>query len=271
MAGVLVVLSIVLITIYFRESDSGGLHQVQSGGAAVLRPFEVAAERVARPFRDAYGYFAGLVGAKSENGRLHREVDKLRQQATQNATAASDNVELRHLLHFVQSASFPAGFGDRAATIIARPNPDFSQQVTIDAGKTAGIQTNDAVVTGDGLVGVVSTAARNVALVTLLTDDATNVSARDVQTGAIGIVKKGQSGMSFDHVTKDANVQEGDTLVTAGWKSGDLSSIYPRNIPIGTVSLVGQNEVDLYKHVQLQPFADLKSISSVLVLIPKNR
>jgi rod shape-determining protein MreC len=270
-AGVLVLLSIALITVYFRESDNGGLHQVQSAGATVLRPFEVAAERVARPFRDAYGYFAGLVHAKSQNGRLRKEVDTLRQEVTQNATAASDNVELRRLLRFTRSASFPNGYTYRAATIIARPSPDFAQQVTIDAGTNDGIQKDDAVVTGDGLAGVVAKAAHNVSLVTLLTDDTTMVSARDIKTRALGIVKKGQSGMSFDHVTKDANVQAGDTLVTAGWKSGDLSSIYPPNIPIGTVVSVGQNEVDLYKHVQLQLFADTKSISSVLVLIPKTR
>ena len=76
MAGALVLLSIVLITIYFRESSGGGLHGVQSTGAAVLRPFEVGAERVAAPFRDAYDWFAGLVHAKSENARLRTEVDK---------------------------------------------------------------------------------------------------------------------------------------------------------------------------------------------------
>ena len=37
-------LSLVLITIYFREPAGGGLHGVQSAGATVLRPFEVAAE-----------------------------------------------------------------------------------------------------------------------------------------------------------------------------------------------------------------------------------
>jgi len=60
-AGVLILLSLVLITIYFREPAGGGLHSVQSAGATVLRPFEVASERVARPFRDAYGWFAGLI------------------------------------------------------------------------------------------------------------------------------------------------------------------------------------------------------------------
>jgi rod shape-determining protein MreC len=270
-AAVLVLLSIGLITIYFRESSGGGLHQVQSAGAAVLRPFEIAADRVARPFRDAYDYLAGLAGAKSENKRLRREVDQLRQQVTQNQTAASDNAELRRLLRFTTNASFPGGYTYHAATIIARPNPDLEQQVTIDAGKSAGIREDDPVVTGDGLVGSVTKAAHNVSLVTLLTDDTLEVSAVDVKTRAIGIVKKGPSGMSFDHVTKDMQVNGGDTLVTAGWKSEGLSSIYPRGIPIGRVTFVGQNEVDLYKHVQLEPFADIKSMSVVLVLIPKER
>ena len=70
MAGSLVLLSIVLITIYFREPVGGGLHGVQSTGATVLRPFEVGATRVAQPFRDGYGWFSGVLHAKSENGRL---------------------------------------------------------------------------------------------------------------------------------------------------------------------------------------------------------
>jgi rod shape-determining protein MreC len=104
--------------------------------------------------------------------------------------------------------------------------------------------------------------------VALLTDDTTWVSATDVNTRARGIVK---AGSSFEHVSKDQRVDLGDELVTAGWKSGTLSSIYPPNIPIGRVTSVGQNDVALYKSVQLQPFADFNTLSSVLVLIPKNR
>ena len=63
-------LSLILITISFRESSTGALGGVQGAGATVLRPFEVGAERVARPFRDVYGYFASLVHVKRENGRL---------------------------------------------------------------------------------------------------------------------------------------------------------------------------------------------------------
>jgi rod shape-determining protein MreC len=267
-AGVLVLLSIALITIYFRESSGGGLHQVQSAGATVLRPFEVAADRVSRPFRDAYGYFAGLVHAKSENNRLHREVNELRQQASLNAAAASENAYLRKKLNFVNSPRFPRGYGYVGADIISQPPSALEQQVVIGAGSASGIRLNDAVITDAGLVGTVVRVATHASLVALLTDDTTWVSAVDVRTRAIGVVK---AGASFEHVSKDQRVAQGDELVTAGWKSGSLSSIYPANIPIGQVTSVGQNDVALYKNVQLQPYANVKTLSSVLVLIPKNR
>jgi rod shape-determining protein MreC len=127
---------------------------------------------------------------------------------------------------------------------------------------------NDPVVTDAGLVGTVVKVANHESLVGLLTDDTTWVSAIDVKTRAGGIVK---AGSSFEHVSKDQRVNPGDGLVTAGWKSGALSSIYPPNIPIGRVTSVGQNDVALYKSVQVQPYADFKTLSSVLVLIPKNR
>ena len=268
MAGVLVLLSIGLITVYFRESSGGGLHQVQSAGATVLRPFQVATDRVSRPFRDAYGYFAGLIHAKSQNAQLRREADRWRQLATQNASAASENTDLLKKLHFVNSPSFPRGYTSVGADIISQPPTAFEQQVVIDAGSASGIQRFDPVVTDAGLVGTVATVARRTSLVALLIDDTTSVSAIDVKTRARGIVK---AGSSFDHVSKDLQVNQGDQLITAGWKDAGLSSIYPRGIPIGQVTAVGQNEVDLYKHVLVQPFTNFKTLSSVLVLIPKNR
>ena len=124
-------------------------------GATVLRPFEVAADRVSRPFRDAYGYFAGLVHAKSENNRLRSEVEKLRQSATLNLSAASENADLRKKLHFVKSSSYPKGYDYVTAPIIAQPPAAFEQQVTVSAGSSSGIRLFDPVVTGEGLVGTV--------------------------------------------------------------------------------------------------------------------
>ena len=75
----------------------------------------------------------------------------------------------------------------------------------------------------------------------------------------------------MDRVTKDQVVLPGHVVVTAGWRSGKLASIYPRGIPIGTVTHVGQSDVGLYKDIQLTPFVDFSSLESVIVLVPKVR
>jgi len=73
-----VLVSIALVTVYFRESEGGTLHGAQRIGVSVAMPFEVAGERVARPFKDAYGWAADLLGAKSENEKLKKEIEVLR-------------------------------------------------------------------------------------------------------------------------------------------------------------------------------------------------
>ncbi|MGB2952141.1 MAG: rod shape-determining protein MreC [Gaiellaceae bacterium] len=270
-AGGLVLLSIVLITIYFRESAGGALHRVQSAGSTVLYPFEVAANRVARPFRDAYSYTSGLVHAKSENRRLRSELDAARQQLIQNNTAAQQNTELMAKLHYVRGPTFPKGYRFVAADVTSRPDINFGQQIVVAAGTSSGIRQGDPVVTQDGLAGVVTLVAGHAAAVTLLTDETSAVSARDAASAAPGIVQHAQGGngkLTLNRVTKDLVVNRGDTIVTAGWRAGKLSSLYPKNIPIGKVVSVGQSDVDLYKQIQVQPFVNFSTLDSVLVLVP---
>ena len=274
MAGSLVLLSIVLITIYFREPVGGGLHGVQSTGATVLRPFEVGAERVAQPFRDGYGWFAGVLHAKSENGRLRGEVDRYSALAIQNANAAQQNAQLKRLLHYVSSPQFPKDYDPVSTDVISRPPTELAQQIGIAAGSTSGIRLNDPVVNADGLVGRVTHVASHSAEVTLLTDPNNMVSALDLTTRATGLVGTGQSRNTLivDRVSKAQDVNPGDLIVTQGWRSGKLSSQYPQGIPIGVVSSASQNDVNLYWQVQLHPQVDFgSSLQSVIVLVPKTR
>jgi rod shape-determining protein MreC len=273
-AGSLVLLSIVLITIYFREPVGGGLHGVQSTGATVLRPFEVGAERVAQPFRDGYGWFAGVLHAKSENGRLRGEVDRYGALAIQNANAAQQNAQLKRLLHYVSSPQFPKDYDPVATDVISRPPTELAQQIGIAAGSSSGVRVNDPVVNADGLVGRVTHVASHSAEVTLLTDPNNMVSALDLTTRATGLVGTGQgrNTLIVDRVSKAQDVNPGDLIVTQGWRSGKLSSLYPQGIPIGVVSSASQNDVDLYWQVQLHPQVDFgSSLQSVIVLVPKTR
>ena len=264
-------LSLALITVYFREPAGGGLHDAQSVGASALRPFEVAVERVARPFRDAYGYMAGLIHAKSENERLKAELDRLRQQVSLNLAAQQENESLRAKLEYRSSHAWPAGFDDIAAQVISQPDGRFNQRIVVSAGSTSGVRQNAPVVTEEGLVGKVTKVMRDTAQVTLLTDETSAVSAVDAVTKAPGIVQHGKAGtdsLVFDRVEKQEIVQVNHPLMTAGWRSGELRSDYPRGIPIGVVTSVNQNDTENYKTIQVDPFVDFSSLDAVLILVP---
>jgi rod shape-determining protein MreC len=266
----LVVVSLALITVYFRESDGGTLHTLQNTGTKILRPFEVAADQVARPFRDLADWAGGLADAKTENRALRKQVDDLRRQLVANQTAVQENTRLRALLSYVDGPTFPADFRSVAATVIARAPSEFDQQITIAAGSHDGLKLHDPVVTEEGLVGQVTKVADSAAQVTLVTDESFAVSVLDLATSATGIVRHGRAGsdtLVLDRVTKDQVVTPGDPLVTAGWRYGKLSSLYPRGIPFGTVSSVGQIDTDLYKQIQVQPLVDVSSLHSVIVLV----
>ena len=129
------------------------------------------------------------------------------------------------------------------------------------------------VVSGSALVGQVTKVHGNVARVMLISDPSSAVRAVDKRNLAtVGMLEAGSApdSLSLNRVGKDKRVEVGDTIMTAGSPGGsDLPSIFPRYILIGTVTSRNQQDTDIYKHIQVQPFANLNSLQSVLVLVPK--
>lgn len=266
--------SLVLISLSFRAEGSGPLDGAQSAAATALRPFAIGFERVAQPFRDAYGWADSLLTARSEAEGLRSEVRDLRQRAIQSEFALRENESLRKLLRYLDSPRFPDDFDPVAAEVIGRPAGAFTQAIVIAAGSRHGVRVNDPVVTGDGLVGLVTRVSSDTARIQLLTDEQAAVSAIDLRTTAAGIVlhaRGTRETLVLDRVRKEDVVHVGDEVVTAGWRAGALSSLYPKGIPIGKVASVGQTDTDLFQQVQVDPYVDFGSLDAVLVLVPTDR
>ncbi len=266
---VLVLASLVLLTVYLREDEEGELHAAQRIGLAVLAPFQAAGERVARPFQDAYAYVSDLVDVKAERDALELRVHELEGQVVEYQSARQENERLRDLLEFVDGPSL-AEFERVTTRVLAQPASAYDQEILVAAGSDDGVTVDAPVVNEDGLVGIVTKVAPGVSSVTLLTDQSVAVSALDFATEARGIVRPAPSagsGLVLDRVGKDQVVRVGDTVITAGWRSGNIASLYPMGIPIGTVTSVGQQDIDLYKRIQVDPFVDFDSLSEVIVLV----
>ncbi len=253
--ALLVGLSIALLTAYFGESASGGLHAIQRGFLQALAPFQEGASRALKPARDLVGWTGDVFDAKSENKKLRSEVRELQGRLAQSEVDSREAKELRAMVGFNRSAGFPNGYDPVAARVIARSPTVWYAAITIDKGSDQGLRVNQPVLSGTGLVGKVSDVAPDAARVTLLTDHTSGVSAQVVPDGANGIVKAtvgNPTDLILDFVQKGRPVRKGATVITSGWRASRLESLFPRGIPIGSVTRSDSSERELYQRVAIR-------------------
>jgi rod shape-determining protein MreC len=267
-------ISIALLTAYFGEAASGPLHALQRGTQEALAPIESGASRALKPVRDLFGWAGDTLDAKDENEELRGEVEDLRAALAEARTASRDAEQLRELAGLTRQEGFPDAIEPVTARVIARSPTVWYSAVQIDKGRDDGIRANQPVITAGGLAGKVSEVTGGTARVTLITDASSAVSAQVMPDGANGIVKPevgNPDDLLLDFVQKDRPVNKGATVVTSGFTSSDVESLFPRGIPIGTVRRVDPGEVELYQRVHIEPFAEFRRMDWVQVLVGGRR
>ena len=269
MLAVLLAVCLVLLTVYFSEPIGGGLHAIQRGAGEVLSPLEEGAARAFKPFSDLAGWVGDVVDAKKQNKQLKTEVKNLHGQLADLATAKSDADQLRALLQV--SKDLPQDAKTVTARVIAHSPTVWYSTLQIDKGRDDGVRTNDPVITAGGLAGTIISTTGGTARVALITDSTSAVSAEVMPNGVKGVVKPeiGGRDLILDYLPKNSHLRRGQIVVTSGFKSGPLESLFPRNIPIGKVGSVNQDQLATYQQVRVHPYANLRDMDFVQVVTDK--
>ena len=265
----LIVISLVLLSISFSEADSGPLHSVQRGVSAVLSPLEEGASRALKPARDLVNWFDETFDARGDNEALQDEVQQLRAKVAEAESAVGENRQLRKMLDLDPADAVLAEYKRVTGRVIGRSPTVWYSEVTIDAGSSSGVAVDDPVVTGDGLVGRISDTTRGSAVVALITDHRSAVSAKLLPDGPDGIVEPevgDPDDLLLDFIDSNAEVKEDQVLVTAGWSNGRISSAYPYGIEIGRVTDASISGEQTFQQVHVEPFADIRNLDFVQVL-----
>jgi rod shape-determining protein MreC len=269
----LVALSLFLLTAYFGEANGGPLHAVQRTAMEVLAPIQEGANRALKPFRDLFGWFGDTMDAKDDAERYKAEVDRLNKQLAE-VTVEKNDLEQVKGLQEMNTAGGLANYEPVAARVIARSPSSWYQTFQINKGSSDGVRVDQPVVNSAGLVGKIKEVSDGNAVVMLLTDPEFGVSARSLKSGEPGSVHPavGAAGdLRFELVPNAKEVQRGERIITAGTSTSarvsDLTSLYPRGIPIGTVKRIETGEGELDRVIHVQPAADLRSLDLVEVLI----
>jgi rod shape-determining protein MreC len=267
--GLLVGVSLILLTAYFGESPNSPLHSVQRGIVEVLSPIQEGASKALTPVRDVAGWFSDTIHAKSQRDQLQKEVQTLRAQLALEQTAATQNAQLSKLVGLDNTIGI-AAYRSVAANVISRDPTLWYATVEVDKGSADGVHVDDPVIGDKGLVGRVSTVAGNVSIVTLITDHSMAVAAQlqDARgdSGVLVPAVGNPNELLLQYLDRSSPVQPGQQVVTSGFKYGPLESLYPAGIPIGVVSNFNPNDFYNNGEVPVRPVVDLRHLDVVQIL-----
>lgn len=199
----------------------------------------------------------------AENAALKQQIAEMNNKLINYYTYQQENAQLKK---FLELKSENRDFKPVSAAVIGRDPNNVFYNFQIDKGTSSGIKVNDPVITEAGVVGWVSSVSAGYSRVTSILSPDTKVSVVDKlnrDTGVIGSsIKMADSNLlKMSYLAAGTTVKAGDIIVTSG-----LGGIYPRNLPVGTVTKVAHEEYDVSLYAEVQPFVDVKSVRDVMVI-----
>ncbi|MDO4432904.1 MAG: rod shape-determining protein MreC [Aerococcaceae bacterium] len=208
-----------------------------------------------------------LVNTFEENQQLKEKIDKVYELQVRVADLEVENAKMKQELALKTSLS---DYKTVSATVIAR-NPDqWIETLTIDVGSNDGIQKNQSVMAGNGLIGRIIEVTPTSSKVLLLTTEKANegkVSAR-VQTktsSATGIISgydRKNNHYLMTQVDPSVQITPGDMVITSG-----LGGVTPSTLLIGEVSEVKMDDYGLFQIVHVTPAGEMTDIRFVTVIL----
>jgi rod shape-determining protein MreC len=215
---------------------------------------------ITSPFRFAESAVTGyvfLIHTERENGRLKEEIGQLKLENSITSELIIENERLRELLGF-RKLHPPASV---MAQVIAKESSPSSRTVTINKGADDGVQKDMAVIAPIGIVGRVQAVLSGTAKIILLTDPGSTLAVRVQRNREEGLLEGKIITCALKYVSYYADIQEGDLLVTSG-----LDGIYPKGLPVATVTKVTRHEASAFQTVVAEPTVRFSRLEEVLVL-----
>lgn len=262
----LVAIAFALITVDIRGAEQSPLDGARRGAAAALGPVQEGVATAVDPVGNA-------VAAVRDSGERHDRIKRLEQEniALKRELGSNDRNRARakELDKLLRSAG-AGGYGVKAAEVIGiGATQGFSWTATLDIGSEDGLRSDMTVLSGDGLVGRVTTVGPSTATVLLANDPDFTVGTRLEGTGELGFAAgRGGNAMTVQLLNGKAKVEEGDRLVTFG--SHNNKPFVP-GVPVGEVTNVERQTGDLTRTLRLRPFVAFSKLDIVGVVVEPPR
>ncbi len=195
--------------------------------------------------------------------------------ADENKYLSIENTRLRNRLNEMRThkgVAFDAGIDTRAppqylyrdAKVVNNSVNKVRNFITIDKGRSNGITKDMAVVSPQGVVGIVRNTSDHFSTVISLINTQLKISGRLKSTNYSGSIEWDGYSPRFVRLTEipiHASVSTGDSVVTSGY-----SAIFPDDILIGEVDDVETDKGGGFYNLKIRLAVDFQSVSYVEVV-----
>lgn len=255
---VLCVISLLLLTFYLREGDTGPIHALRGGVMTVTSPVRMLGSAVAAPF-GALGNIAQNATASSETlSELKKRNEELTAQVAELSEAQETAERLEKLVGLKSTYSLES----TAARIIGSTGDAWTDSVIIDKGSASGFEVGMPVCSSGGVIGQIIEVSANTSTVRLITDDQSGVSAMIQGSRAQGVLQGQADGtLRLEYVVSDAEVATGDIVITSG-----IGGTFPKGLPLGTVASIDRAPNAVYYTIVVRAASSAESNEEVLVI-----
>ena len=252
-----------IVLIAVTSINNSILTPLRTGVGYVLIPFQSGVNAIGTSLYNHIRDFSTMQEAQAENEELKGRVAELTEE---NNRLQAEQYELERLRELYALDQGYMQYEKVAARVIAKDSGNWFQIFRINKGSNDGIKENMNVIAGGGLVGIVTDVGANYATVRSIIDDASRVSCMSMRSGDNCIVSGDltlfQEGLlGLDHVKKEADIQEGDKIVTS-----NISDVFLPGILVGYATELTTDSNNVTKSGQIVPVAEFDNLQEVLVI-----
>lgn len=257
-------LCILLVLLSFRFSDEFAVVKTAVGN--VVSPMQKGINTVGSYISDKMDLFTSKEKLIEENEQLKEKIDSL---SYDNKILAGENSELDNYRELYKLDQKYPDYPKVAATVISRDGNNWFNVFIIDKGKDDGVDVDMNVISGNGLVGIVSEAGNHYAKVRAIIDDKSLVSAMFEKTGETCMVRGDMESIyngyiSVEMISNSADIKEGDEIVTS-----HISDKFLQGLSIGYVTDIRSDDALQSKTAHLTPTVSFDKLENVLVITQK--
>ncbi|WP_303252039.1 rod shape-determining protein MreC [uncultured Senegalimassilia sp.] len=254
----LIVASVVMMTVYGREGETGPLHTLQSAVSGAVSPLRIVGGSIESATSTVGDTVDNITADQSTLSGLREYNEQLVRQYSQMEEYKQEAQRLQKLLDLKDTYQIE-GTGAR---VIGRSSEAWSQTVIINKGSDDGVSTGQTVMGTSGVVGQIVSTSSHTATVRLLTDPQSGAAAMVQSSRAEGILRGSLVGLLYlEDLDADAEVNVGDVVVTSG-----LGGSYARGLIIGTVVKVDAQQGDTSRRAVVSPNDAISTLEDVLVV-----